>query len=667
MKRPFNGQGHLHMLEYCCLAAAITLPLVFNPWGSDLFELPRSLIIITLSVPLAALILYHLAAEGRDRTAPPLLRLSLLGLVLSWTTATILAPSLADSLLGSSARNQGLLTALGYLALMGGAALYLRDTIVLRRLFQVLTWTSLPLCFLGLLQVAGLNPLDWRTDSGSLVMATLGRSNFFGAYLVLLLPLSLSLVLTEKNRWPRTLLLALLVLQLACLALTRARSSWIGLAAAGLAWLSLGRVSPKHVPRRPWFLLFVVLAAAAWFTAGLLSGPLGFAPPVGFSELATRILARGGSNAARLTIWQRSVELILQRPWTGYGFDTMETVFSHVFPPELVYYQGRNVMVDRAHNLWLDSAMTSGLPGLFFLVVLLCLACSRIHHDLRTDGDHDSRLLRLGLAAALAGHLADLQFSFDLCTTAAIFWTLVGAVFARLDPGAPGRSAAGAPLFRPVPALVCLLFVLLVFAAGPLRLLQADILYARAQQEKRPIEERYQDMAEAVELAPLRVEYHLYQALLTAAGDDPTAAEPGLRAAWRLRPGDPWIMVSRGNLYALYGRNTARSLALAEKSFQEAVRLAPDIGTFHTGLASILSRQGRVYQAVAELNEALRLDATDGTAWWKLARLHELLGNREQARAADLQALQWLWHDSGRTTPWDKGTGRFRQEKARPR
>ncbi len=57
-----------------------------------------------------------------------------------------------------------------------------------------------------------------------------------------------------------------------------------------------------------------------------------------------------GSEAARLTIWRATLTLLPQRLALGFGPETMFQAFAPVFPPELVYYQGRHLLVDRAHN-----------------------------------------------------------------------------------------------------------------------------------------------------------------------------------------------------------------------------------------------------------------------------------------------------------------------------
>ncbi len=205
------------LVEYCWLMVAIALPITFNPWGSCLFELPKSLVLTTLAALLIACFLLHPVLIGRSRFPDPILFWTTLGYSLSAVAATVLATSLQDSLVGTFGRQQGLLTVLSYLVLMWGTAIYLRDMDQVRRILKTLVWTSAPLCIFGLMQSVGFNPFDWVTDSNSTVMATLGRSNFFGAYLVLL-PLTLVLLATAKHRWP---LGGLLVVQFICLVLTR--------------------------------------------------------------------------------------------------------------------------------------------------------------------------------------------------------------------------------------------------------------------------------------------------------------------------------------------------------------------------------------------------------------------------------------------------------------
>ncbi|HBI15915.1 MAG TPA: hypothetical protein DDY20_10450 [Desulfobulbaceae bacterium] len=632
------------LIEYCWLAAAFVLPVAFNPWGADIFDLPKYLILITLAVLLVIFSVLHLLSAGRRHIASDSILLwTVLGFFLAALAATVLSRGLQDSLVGTFGRHQGLLTMLGYLVLMLSAAIFLQNAGQVLQILRIMVWASAPLSLFGLLQFSGFNPFHWMSDSGSQLMATMGRSNFFGAYLALIIPLTMMLLARSRRRWPLALLLAA---QLLCLVLSNALSSWIGLGAAGLTWLLLRRIKPASRLSQGHVLLLMPAAAAAWLLAGFLADPLALEPPAGYARLAETILARGGSIAARLTIWQQSAELILERPWLGYGFDTMEAVFSRSFPPELVYYQGRHVMVDRAHNLWLDYGMSSGLLGIGTMAALLILVGVRIYCTLRTGNEPSQRLILLALAASLAGHLADLQFSFDQTASAAIFWLLLGVAMA-LSRGLPNESQEQGRSRSSHLALGTLWLLLFsaLFCVWPLQALQADRHYARASLDIRPLTERIEAMEQAVRLEPGQIDYHLALARLNGLAGNLARVEQQLQAAWQLRPNDPWIMHLLGNLYAHNLANSPENLAKAEQAFRKAVALAPDISGFHTALAIILILQNRPYVALDELEEALRLDETDPVAYQQLARLHEVMGNQRQAREARQHAERWARHE----------------------
>src|SRR5690606_16898181 len=135
--------------------------------------------------------------------------------------------------------------------------------------------------------------------------ATLGRANFVGAYLALLLPLTLALCLTASHRYGRLTWTAVGIVQLVVIGLSEARGAWLATAVALLLFLLLRPDSPL----RPWW------RKLAWASVGVLvaSGPAA----VWLSQQPT------GSTAARGHIWRGAMQLIGQRPWLGHGADSM--------------------------------------------------------------------------------------------------------------------------------------------------------------------------------------------------------------------------------------------------------------------------------------------------------------------------------------------------------
>lgn len=73
----------------------------------------------------------------------------------------------------------------------------------------------------------------------------------------------------------------------------------------------------------------------------------------------------------------------------------------------------------------------------------------------------------------------------------------------------------------------------------------------------------------------------------------------------------------------------------AVKEFSAAVHADPSSARFHYNLALALGRTGLHDQAVAELEEVLRLDATHADARRTLAAVQQMLRNRQAAMVAD--------------------------------
>lgn len=668
MKNPQSGQRAAWWPEILWLTAAIAVPLAFNPWGGSAFELPKAALLRALTLPLGVAML---ATAGRRSLSTARRPVPLLWPALvcagAWIAATVASVHSRVSLWGSYERQQGLITLLAYPALFLLTASQVRTRAQWERLWSALVWGSAPIVAYGLAQAAGLDPLGWRTDAASPVLSTIGRANFLGSYLVLILPLTAARVVTASRRWPYRLLA---VAQLLCLVATQARGAWLGAAAAAAAFGLTWAVTTR---RRRWVWLTITAALIAVGGLTLLVWPGGPLAPLahfpGLDRLAALSDFSSGSTAARLTIWRAVLPLIGARPWLGYGPETLRPLFAGVFPPQLVYYQGRDVLVDRAHNGALDLLLSAGGIGLVAFAALVAGLGWSVWRGLRAAIDRRDQVAWSALVAAVAGHLVDLQFGFELTASATVFWLLLAlaAALSREPEAAESAGTLSLPIppsphlpspsratgfdgerglagAAPAPALIWLppllaALALIGYVSG--RPLLADVAAWRAQQDALPPAERLAAAYRAVRLWPLEPEYRYgLAAVLTQQGDFP-AAEAQLSAAERLSPADPRVWATRGALYAAWAIQEPARYAQAEAAARQAVALAPTVATYHTALGWVLARQGRPAESIAELERAVALDATDGTAYGYLADLYTLLGREAEAAHARKEALRW--------------------------
>ena len=290
------------LIEAGWLLAALLTPLVVNLWAAQPFEPIKVALVRTLAWAMAALWLAHalLTRRGLRGSERHPLVWPTLAVIAVQILSTLVAVDRGLSFRGSYDRAQGWLTLTSYAVLFLVTADRLRTFEQARRLTLALVLPAVPLVALALAQALGWQPMGLVTDARSPVFATLGRANFLGAVLAMLMPLTLGLGLSWGARAvsgepadaelpdpvnSRMMAgMALCAAEGAILALTRARAAWL---AAGVAlllglllfgnalwsWASLGfgDLSDPGIPRIVTLgLTLVVIGMQLFFSAFLL-------------------------------------------------------------------------------------------------------------------------------------------------------------------------------------------------------------------------------------------------------------------------------------------------------------------------------------------------------------------------------------------------------------
>jgi Tfp pilus assembly protein PilF len=686
------------LLEMGWLLAAILVPLSVNLWAQQPFEPAKAALLRSLTWIMAGLWLADglLARHSpwRELRHNPLLwpALAVAG---SQILATILAVDPRLSLYGSYERAQGALTLLSYPLLFLVVAARLRTPGQARRLATAMVATAVPLVGLGLAQALGRDPLGLLTDARSPIYTTLGRSNFTGAYLAMLLPLTVSLwprqarldtpkdenagLLTQHLLTPdhspalcptRTVVRGepkecfqksgrrgwsawqwvaggLAVAELGVIGLTLARGAWLAAAVSlgvmGLLWFW---------PRLGKWPRWVALAGGALGLVAVLSGSLWLS-------------REGGSEAARLAIWRATATLIARRPLAGYGPEALGLVFPSVYPPQLVYYQGRGVAVDRAHNLFLDWTVAGGVPALVAGLALLAAFFVLGWRAARRAGGPERRAVLIGCVAAVAGNVAGNLVSFDVTATATAVWLLMAIVAAGENspsprPSSPGGEGEQARQVGQGAGLGRWAAVGLVVAGIGVAMIQANVrplaagVSARAAADRAAAGDWAGAIAaqeRAVALWPVEPAHHLalsWDLLQQAQRDGRSAlpwlqrAEAELLAARDLRPGDFRTWAALSEMYGLWAnRWDAAKLGQAEDAYRQATALAPNNAMLYTAWGMVYQERRQFVPAAAMFRRAADLDATDGYAQAHLGDAELAQGHPDEALTAYLQAVHW--------------------------
>ncbi len=358
------------------------------------------------------------------------------------TVSTLMSVNPLLSLVGEDYRYEGLLTWLAYGAVVALVAGTLFSARRIRVFLAVLLTAATVMAVLGLLQRWGFTPVPEDALRVDLMKGmprawgTTGNPLALGAYLVLLLPVTVSLYAREARLGRRCLLAAATALMYAALVATVARAAWGALLFGLAVWAAATGLSRLRAAAGPLILLGILLAA--------ITPPVLYGGPVGHAGPAAGHVPDPGGAVQRMFLWRTVAPQGLQRPVLGWGPETLAGIYPGYEDPQFkdVFPEARTqrLVVDRPHNDLLQQAVATGLLGLavyaWFWFTLF-----------RTGwwfarGDHERAALRPaaapgvppGLAAGLLGgfaaYFAQLQFSFSYVSVAPVFWALVGTLLA---------------------------------------------------------------------------------------------------------------------------------------------------------------------------------------------------------------------------------------------
>jgi putative inorganic carbon (hco3(-)) transporter len=307
---------------------------------------------------------------------------------------------------------------------------------------RLLPWGLAALGLIGLaILAAGLAATQWpdkmpvfsllaQRVRGLGAVGAINPNEFAGA-MTLFVPIAGALVAAGlAARQPRLALVGLVSLALSAgaLALTQSRGgllgAFVGLAALAVLWaLRDGRRWVR------WLAVLLPLALlVALLTAGLLIGPGRISQELAGSGSEGGLTGAVGqvSVAGRVEIWSRAVYAIRDFPYTGLGLGAFRRVVRVLYPLFLI---DRARDIGHAHNIFLQTALDLGLPGLIAYLALLGVAAAAAWQSSRS-GEPLTRAAALGLLGGLiALHVFGMTDALALGSKPGIaFWAALGLI-----------------------------------------------------------------------------------------------------------------------------------------------------------------------------------------------------------------------------------------------
>jgi hypothetical protein len=334
------------------------------------------------------------------------------------------------------------------------------------------------------------------------------------------------------------------------------------------------------------------------------------------------------TGRGRIVQWERTLHMIADRPVIGFGPDTYAMQFPRYIDARFERTVGRDVVPDRAHNVFLDLASNAGLLGVAAYVAVVVLVVLVIVRTLHRDP------VTVGLSGAAFAYLVQLQFSFPLADLDALFWLFAGMI---VGPGLARRRRISRR-WAAVPVAAAVLFglwgTLDVAADRTLR----GALEAEAGDDLDTARRR-SDRAAAIGIA--RAQYlqanarvHLRAGEITANTDDFMRSLKALSSAQQIVPGDVELAIDRADLFLSWGQvaSDRRLIQRSAEGYEEILERDRFSSRAHLKLGVAYVELGRQRDAEREWLTAASLAPDSPAPLDNLVRLYEQQGRNEDAR-----------------------------------
>lgn len=412
------------------------IPLIINPTVVDYYYKPKidslySLIIIIFFAVLLKNIIFKKSFKFRKTC----LFVPLCCYTLSVIVSTFLSICPEISIKGDVLRYETIFTLFSYVTVV-----VLFSNIVKREqefhfMIKALLFSTSLISLYAVIQYAGFNPtehfLPEARQTEHRVGSTIGNPNFLGKFLVLVLPLYIFYFFRSDSNKIKFYFATGFFLSFLALIFTFTRGSWLGFG-AGMVFLFFIVPDGKLVSNKTKKILAVslilfctVFSAGLYFAEDNAKNNSSFFPMIKFKIRSSFDFEKGMGSATRLFLWKSAVDLILEKPVFGYGPDTHVMAMRKI---NLDYCRKFKdvVIIDRAHNNYLDMAIGRGLFGLAAYLSVICVFMIWLWKTMKNERENSRKILLCCIISAFFGYLINDLFIFSVVSVSPTFWSLMG-------------------------------------------------------------------------------------------------------------------------------------------------------------------------------------------------------------------------------------------------
>ena len=399
------------IIQTCFFLLLFLVPLVLTPFNYELFEYNKMMLTYGFTVIILGSWIIKMIALKKINLRRTPLDVPLVLFLISQIVSTYFSIDRHVSLFGYYSRfNGGLVSTFCYIILYYAfVSNFPKEKII--KLLQIALISGLLVSIYGILEHFGIDKNLWVQDVQNRVFSTLGQPNWLAAYLAVLIPIAIGVVINHKSQTqmssqiqmskvdPKSeksgsnpffivsLLYCFIIIYYLTLLFTKSRSGFLGFWIGLLVLLSLSLIYYMHLKLQSYnrthiqaiALMCVLFVAITFFTGAPFDQINRFTlpqitknkqqitdikkeeKPIGASLLEVGITESG---TIRKIVWKGAVDIVKNYPLFGSGVETFAFAYYKFRPIEHNMTSEWDFLYNKAHNEYLNYAATTGIFGL---------------------------------------------------------------------------------------------------------------------------------------------------------------------------------------------------------------------------------------------------------------------------------------------------------------
>ena len=353
--------------------------------------------------------------ENKKELLKAMIPIIILGLYLCWTLVScIFASNKESAFYGTSGRRDGYVTYLIYAGFFLSAFSISSNKIkkILLNLFIIIATLNIYLMLLVKNNTILLNYINYK----EIKLGVFYNSNHYGYYLTLASTLACILFITEKNKIIKILYAIAYITLVYNLILNNTLGCYIAVSTTIVIFTIYCIYNKKYrVFSIISILIFIIISCIIQINgknivAKNIKGLTNDAKSIINSNKENTNWEKAGSGRAKL--WKYGIIIFMQKPILGYGAENLE-----------VEYVKYNINQDRPHNLIIQLATTSGLPGLLLYISGIGLILFRGLKRLKEDDN-----TYIAVYFTVIAYLISAMFGNSMYYTSPYFFILLGFI-----------------------------------------------------------------------------------------------------------------------------------------------------------------------------------------------------------------------------------------------